>query len=92
MLLERQVICNSVINTDGQQQQPHNWFFVIVNEEREIQDTRQKILRELSMADDLTEINHGLIAGSGGLHALYLSFISEQGTLNFNAKKRIYAG
>lgn len=90
MALERQVICNRIMDTGEQVEQRFTWRFVVICEKGKAEEIQSRALRFLAPASDLTVVNYGLIESSGGLHASYFSFQSSQPKLDLETRESIY--
>ncbi len=77
--VERKIRWNVKTDTGEQEIMRHRWWFLIINELREIERIEQKIYDQIQTIDDLMIIDRGRIEKSKGLHYVVINFLSHKG-------------
>lgn len=88
----RRILYNFRINPDEQvsEGERNQWFFMIVNEPREIERIKQRIFSVFGNSSDYIEYAEGDVKNSGGVHYLAYSLKSDKGKLRPEEWRKIY--
>jgi len=86
----RQIRYYIITNTGIQERPRHKWTFCIINESKEIDRIKQRILRTLAPASDFETLGVGQIKHSKGLQYKAFSIKSDKGELNLDERQHIY--
>lgn len=68
------------------------WYFLIVNEPREIGRIRERIFTQLQPVYEYNAIDTALVPSSGGMHYELMSLETQQGKFPSNPKQTVYGG
>jgi hypothetical protein len=80
-MVERGVRWNIHTDTGEQVRQRHRHLFAVINTQSKIDEIKEKIFRELSVAGDFSPICDYSIFGSNGLHCRVFSLSSDVGRI-----------
>ncbi len=87
-MIERLIRYSILTSTAEQEFERHNWYFLIINEPKEIRNIRERIFKQLHPINLDKELE-GAIKNSGGLHYNYFRLTSEKG--KFENPSKIYS-
>ena len=87
-MIRRQIRWNMTTDSGEQIRNRHRYIFAVINEPREIGRIRERILEQLSPADEFNAICDYVIPGTDGLHCGIFSFSSDRGKIEH--PERIY--
>ena len=87
-MVERMLRWNRFTDTGEQERLRHRYVFAIINEPREIERIKQRIIEQLGPADDFTHISYTPLHRTNGLCCMVFSVASEKARIEH--PERIY--
>lgn len=87
-MVSRGIRWNMRINTGEQERTRYRYTFALINEPREIERIKQRILERMAVVDEFISICDYRIIKSNGLHCRVFSFSSDRGVIE--RPKEIY--